>query len=213
MCYCSCLAAVSCMTTSPDLGDHRLFTPAFQVEGAGVDSDVRGAELRSAQNTSHFTLPLMSPGKWRGARTGRWCLQMRAPRTTSNPDTRCWFDYAVACKVVRMHAAGEVMHSQLIKWNRNDWRIYLAYFCPNRRGGVFWDRWRLLIPFKCFQAEVLVCLLLFFFSLFSCRYVFVCVGAHSMFWIWICGVFKLWLLCCRCCLLCSDRHMFTCSVK
>lgn len=185
--------------------------------GGGIDSDVRGAKLCSAQNTSHFTLALMSPGKWRGVRTGRWCLQMRAPRTTSNPDTRCWFDYAVACKVVRMHAAGEVMHSQLIKWNRNDWRIYLAYFCPNRRGGVFWDRWRLLIPFKCFQTELLVCLLLFLFFIFLYFLVadtFLCVGGHilcSEYGFVVCLSFAVGVVCCvqigTCLLVQSNRSI------
>lgn len=90
---CCCLASVLCMKSPSDLGDRRLFMPAFQV------GRLRCALCRGLLNAkSHFTLALMSPGKRRGVRTGRWCLQMRTPQTASHPDTRCWFDYGVACK-------------------------------------------------------------------------------------------------------------------
>lgn len=95
LCCCCCLASVLCMTSPSDLGDRRLFMPAFQV------GRLRCARCRGLLNAkSHFTLVLMSPSERRGARTGRWRLQMRTPRTTSRPDTRCWFDYGVACKRV-----------------------------------------------------------------------------------------------------------------
>lgn len=88
-----CLASVSSVTTPSDCGDRRLFTPAFQV------GRLRCARCRGSLDAkSHFTPVLMSPGEWRGVRTGRWCLQMRTPKTASRPDTRCWCDYGVACR-------------------------------------------------------------------------------------------------------------------
>lgn len=171
------------MTTSPDLGDRRLFMTAFQV------GRLR-AEVCSAQNTSHFTLVLMSFCKWRVVRTGRWCLQTRAPRTTSHPDTRCWFDYAVACKSVWMYVAGEVVHSKSIKWNRDDCRLNLSYFTQTELScwrlmkgfhGMGVVSWRDKVCFLVWNAVFFVVLS----SQEACDYVSFCV-------------FKMWLFSCRC---------------
>lgn len=124
LCCCCCLASVLCMTTPSDLGDRRLFMPAFQV------GRLRCARCRGLLNAkSHFTLALMSPSEWSRVRTGRWCLQMRTPRTASHPDTRCWFDYGVACKRVYecMEQARWYIQSRLSETEMSVAFIYLYF--------------------------------------------------------------------------------------
>lgn len=147
---CSRLTGVLCMTTPPDLGDRRLFMPAFQV---GRLRCARSRGLLDAK--SHFTLALMSAGEWRGVRTGRWCLQMRTPQTTSHPDTRCWFDYGVAS--VWMYGAGEVVRSKSIKWNRDECHLYLFIFCPT--GGVIFGTDKVFHNMEVFPGRSEVCFL------------------------------------------------------
>lgn len=131
-CCCCCLASVLCMTTRSDLGDRRLFMPAFQV------GRLRCAQCRGSLDAkSHFTLALMSPSEWSGVGTGRWCLQMRTPWTASHPDTRCWFDYGVACRKVYecMEQARWYIQSRLSE--TDECCIHLFIICRNR--GVNFD--------------------------------------------------------------------------
>lgn len=96
--------------------------PAFQV------GRLRCARCRGLLDAkSHFTLALMSPGERTGARTGRWCLQMKTPQTASHPDTRCWFDYGVACKRVHecMERARWCIQSRLSETEMSVACIYL----------------------------------------------------------------------------------------
>lgn len=109
LCRCRCLASVLRMTTPSEVGDRRLFMPALQV------GRLRCTQCRGLLNAkSHFTLVLMSPGEEGGVRTGRWCLQMRTPQTASHPDTRCWFDYGVACQEV--HECMEQVRRYIQSW-------------------------------------------------------------------------------------------------
>lgn len=145
---CRRLTGVLCMTTPSDLGDRRLFMPAFQV-GRLRCSRSRG--LLDAK--SHFTLALMSAGEWRGVRTGRWCLQMRTPQTASHPDTRCWFDYGVACKRVYecMEQVRWYVQSRLSETEMSVTYIYLYFVrleVSSLRLTRFFTTW------ECFQGEV-----------------------------------------------------------
>lgn len=176
LCCCGCLASVLCVTTPSDVGDRRLFTLAFQV------GRLRCARRRGLLNAkSHFTLVLMSPGEWRGVRTGRWCLQMRTPQTASRPDTRCWFDYGTACRRAYecMEQVRWRIQSRLSETETSVASVYLDFVQLEVSATQAWDR---VFPHSGVMFVIYFCFFSSWGNLLPCEAALCVLGviAHSL---------------------------------